>query len=230
MSTYSRILWLLLLIGLASCSTPNTPDEKTNTENAVMQSGAKMSFFITSVNPGSGGNLGGLAGADAYCQALASAAWAGDRTWRAYLSTTASWDVAWVNARDRIGKGPWYNARGFLVAENIETLHGVNALSKGNSLDEKGNIVLGRGDEQNNHDILTGSLPDGTASGSTTDTTCGNWTTGSGGSAIVGHHDRIGINDSEPMKSWNSSHGTRGCSLEQLRTTGGAWLFYCFAE
>lgn len=117
-----------------------------------------------------------------------------------------------------------------LVADSLETLHGVNALSKVNSLDEKGNTVLGRGDELNNHDILTGSIPDGTASGSTIDTTCGNWTTGSGGSAIVGHHDRIGINESAPMKSWNSSHGTRGCSLEQLRTTGGAGLFYCFAE
>ncbi|MBP9812075.1 hypothetical protein KBC86_01725 [Candidatus Gracilibacteria bacterium] len=224
----------MALLLLSACSTTQNQSTNVPTKDIAptpaTQSGAKMSFFITSVNPGNGGNLGGLAGADAYCQKLASAVGAGDKTWRAYLSTTASDGTPAVNARDRIGKGPWYNVAGDLIAENLESLHGVNAITKTSALDEKGNKIFGRGDEINNHDILTGSLPDGTASGSTIDTTCGNWTTGSGGSAIVGHHDRIGINDSEPMKSWNSSHGSRGCSLDQLRMSGGAGLFYCFAE
>ena len=231
MKNFSRIFCIIFLFGLTACSmTPNTPPSSQTWAINAFLSGANMSFFVTSVNPGSGGNLRGLTGADAYCKKLATAVGAGDRTWHAYLSTTQSGTAPWVNARDRIGKGPWYNARWVLIAENIEALHSKNALSKDTSLDERGTVVLGRGDVTNNHDIITGSLPDGSASGSTTDTTCGNWTTGSSGSAIVGHHDRIGINDTEPMKSWNSSHATRGCSLEELKSTGGAGLFYCFAE
>lgn len=225
-------LWCVAILSLTACagwmSKPGTAPVWSSTPPT--ESGARMSFFVTSMNPGSGGNLGGLTGADTYCQTLATRVGAGDQIWRAYLSTTASWATPWVDARGRIGKWPWYNAKWVLAVENLAVLHGPNALTKTVSLDENGDIVSGRWDTTNNHDILTGSLPDGTASGSTTDTTCGNWTTGSGWSAIVGHHDRIGINDSDAMKSWNSSHSTRGCSLEQLRTTGGAGLFYCFAE
>lgn len=235
MKTFFWILSATILLTLTACTGgPNTSDRTPTPWSWVTpvqpETKEKMSFFVTSVNPGSGGNLGGLAGADSYCQTLATAAGAWDLTWRAYLSTTASGSTPWVDARDRIGKWPWYNAKWVLAVENLAALHGTNSLAKTISLDEKGNIVSGRGDTPNNHDILTGSLPDGTASGSTTDTTCGNWTTGSGGSAIVGHHDRIGIDDSDAMKSWNSSHATRGCSIEQLRSTGGAGLYYCFAE
>jgi hypothetical protein len=187
-----------------------------------------MSFFITSANPGMGGDLGGLTGADAYCTTLAEKAGVTGKTWRAYLSTTGE---GGVNARDRIGTGPWYNAKGELVANDLETLHGENGLTKATALTETGMTVMGRGDETNMHDILTGSIADGTASSTaTTDTTCANWTSSSTGSAIVGHHDRIGINDSAPMKSWNSSHATRGCDIPALKSTGGNGLFYCFAQ
>lgn len=219
------------LIFLTSCGVSTTESPIASVDNtSVDTTTPSMSFFVTSVNPGNGGDLGGLAGADAYCQQLATAAGAGDKTWYAYLSTTTVGDIAGIDARDRIGNGPWYNARGVMIAESVEALHGANIFTKDISLDENGNIVSGRGDEINNHDILTGSLPDGTATGSTTDTTCGNWTTGSGGSALVGHHDRIGLDESDSAKSWNSSHGTRGCGLDQLRTTGGAGLYYCFAQ
>jgi hypothetical protein len=187
-----------------------------------------MSFFITSANPGSGANLGGLAGADKHCQALAAAAGAGNRTWRAYLSTTASGGDKAVNARDRIGSGPWVNAKGVQVAASVADLHSDNnRLSKENSLTEKAAMVNGRGDEPNQHDILTGSQLDGTASTGTDDTTCGNWTSGAAGSALVGHHDRQG-GGANP-KSWNSAHASKGCSLDNLRSTGGEGLFYCFA-
>lgn len=187
-----------------------------------------MSFFITSVNPGKGGDLGGLAGADEYCSSLAEKAGVTGKTWRAYLSTTGE---GGINARDRIGTGPWYNAKGELVASNVEELHGANNIGKQTALTELGEVVLGRGDTPNMHDILTGSSEDGTASTTaTTDTTCSNWTSSTDGSAIVGHHDRVGINDSAPMKSWVSSHGSRGCSLDALKSTGGNGLFYCFAE
>lgn len=187
-----------------------------------------MSFFVTSVNPGKGGDLGGLAGADAYCTILAESAGVKGKTWKAYLSTTGE---GGVNARDRIGKGPWYNAKGELVASDLEALHGDNRLNKSTVLTEAGMTVMGRGDEVNMHDILTGSLADGTASTTAmTDTTCANWTSSAAGSAIVGHHDRVGLNDSAPAKSWNSSHGSRGCDLPALKSTGGSGLFYCFAE
>ena len=188
-----------------------------------------MSFFVTSVNPGKGADLGGLAGADAYCETLATKAGAPRRNWRAYLSTTASASSPAVNARDRIGKGPWQNVKGEVVARNVDELHGNNNLSKLTALTEKGEIISGRGDAVTLHDMLTGSTPEGRASDTGTDTTCGNWTKSGEGSAIVGHHDRIGTDESAPMKSWNSSHATRGCGLAELKTTGGAGLLYCFA-
>ena len=192
------------------------------------QNEKSLSFFITSAGPGNGANLGGLAGADKHCQTLAAAAGAGNRTWRAYLSTTASGGQPAVNAKDRIGTGPWYNSKGVQVAENVAHLHSdKNALSKENSLTEKGEVVNGRGDTPNRHDILTGSQMDGTAPTGTGDQTCGNWTSSGEGSALVGHHDRTG-GGANPT-SWNSAHGTKGCSQENLRGTGGDGLFYCFA-
>ena len=191
---------------------------------------SEMSFFITSVGPGNGADLGGLEGADAYCQQLADAAGAGDATWRAYLSTQEAGGAAAENARDRIGEGPWQNAAGVVVAEDLETLHGENNLSKETALDENGEQVNGRGDEPNRHDILTGSQPDGTAFAAGEDRTCANWTSSGDGTAMVGHHDRMGLRDDAPSKSWNSSHPTRGgCSQEALQGTGGDGLFYCFA-
>jgi len=186
-----------------------------------------LSFFVTSSNPGQGADFGGLAGADRHCQALATAAGAGGKTWRAYLSTTGSGSV---NARDRIGRGPWFNAKGTQVAANVDELHGTNQIAKATALDERGQVVMGRGDAVNMHDVLTGSTPDGRATaGGTADTTCGNWTKSGDGSAIVGHHDRTGLDESAPAKSWNSSHGSRGCSLASLKGTGGDGRLYCFA-
>lgn len=186
-----------------------------------------MGFFVTSANPGRGADFGGLAGADAHCQALASAAGAGGKTWRAYLSTTGA---GAVNARDRIGRGPWRNARGEVIASSVDELHGTNQLTKQTALTERGDMVMGRGDATNLHDILTGSTPEGRATaGGTQDTTCGNWTKSGEGSAIVGHHDRIGLRDDAPSRSWNSSHGTRGCGMDALKATGGGGLLYCFA-
>ncbi|MCG8467769.1 MAG: hypothetical protein MJB57_06100 [Gemmatimonadetes bacterium] len=184
-----------------------------------------MTFFITSSNPGNGADLGGLEGADAFCQTLAEAAGAGDLTWHAYLSTTGS---GGVNARDRIGDGPWYNHAGTLVARDVEHLHsnGPN-MTKGTILTETGEQVNGRGDSPNQHDILTGSTMEGMASDADGDTTCGNWTSSGEGSALVGHHDRMG-GGANPS-SFNSAHGSRGCSLENLRGTGGDGRFYCFA-
>jgi len=190
----------------------------------------KMSFFITSANPGKGGDFGGLAGADRYCQSLAESVGAGGRSWRAYLSTTATGGSPAVNARDRIGNGPWVNVKGVTIAKNLDELHGTNNLDKQTGLTEKGEIVSASGDPVNNHDILTGSMPDGRASTDTsTDTTCGNWTRSGEGSAIVGHHNRMGTNAPPASMSWNSSHATQGCSLEAFRKTGGAGLMYCFA-
>jgi len=197
--------------------------------------GYPMTFFVTSANPGKGGDLGGLEGADRHCQSLAAAAGAGDRTWRAYLSTQAAKlpDPA-VNARDRIGSGPWHNAKGVLIARNVEELHSAgNNLNKDSALNERGQPVNGRTEKPNTHDILTGSRSDGTAfaGGSFVDMTCGNWTKGSKeGSAMVGHHDRAGPNDAFPWAtSWNSSHPTLGCDMASIRPTGGDGLFYCFA-
>ncbi len=191
-----------------------------------------LSFFLTSVNPGKGAELGGLAGADQYCQTLANSAGAGSKVWRAYLSAAASTNGPAVNARDRIGKGPWQNVKGVVVAANVDELHGNNNLNKQTALTEKGEAVSGRGDAVNQHDILTGSDAEGRLAVAATaggDTTCGNWTKSGEGSAMVGHHDRQGLNESAPMKSWNASHGTRGCGLEALKSTGGSGLFYCFA-
>jgi hypothetical protein len=191
---------------------------------------AAMTFFVTGAGPGDGANLGGLEGADKHCQKLADAEGAAKRTWRAYLSAAAADGKPAVNARDRIGKGPWTNAKGVVVAKDVADLHSdANKLTKETAVDEKGTVISGRGDTPNRHDVLTGSQPDGTAFASADDKTCGNWTKNAEGSAVVGHHDRIGLNDSAPMKSWNSSHGSRGCSQVNLRSTGGDGLFYCFA-
>lgn len=190
---------------------------------------SNMSFFITSSGPGKGADLGGLAGADRHCQNLAAAAGAGNKTWRAYLSTTASAGQPAVNARDRIGKGPWYNAKGVKIADSVADLHSDrNNLNKQTALTEKGELVNGRGDKPNKHDILTGSQADGTAmSGDPATTTCNNWTSSGEGSAQVGHHDRQG--GGANGSSWNSAHPSRGCSQANLQGTGGDGLFYCFA-
>jgi hypothetical protein len=193
---------------------------------------AQMSFFVTSAGPGNGANLGGLEGADRHCQALAEAAGAGagGKTWRAYLSTQGA-DA--VNARDRIGGGPWVNAKGDVIAKDLAELHGENNISKQTALTEQGEVVKGRGDSPNMHDILTGSQPDGTAFAEGEDRTCGNWTKSEQGAAMVGHSDRMGLNDTAEAKSWNSSHPSRGpdggCSQADLQSTGGNGLFYCFA-
>ncbi|HEX8672748.1 MAG TPA: hypothetical protein VF710_12710 [Longimicrobium sp.] len=189
--------------------------------------GTGMSFFITSAGPGNGASLGGLAGADEHCRRLAEAAGTLGRTWRAYLSTQAAGGQPAVNARDRIGTGPWHNARGVRVAASVAELHAdSNGLGKQTSLNERGEVVSGRGDTPNRHDILTGSRADGTAFPAGEDRTCANWTSGGEGSAQVGHHDRTG--GGEAPTSWNSAHPSRGCSQENLRSTGGDALFYCF--
>jgi hypothetical protein len=192
---------------------------------------SEMTFFITSAGPGNGADLGGLEGADQHCQQLAEAAGAGDRTWRAYLSTQATDGEPAVNARDRIGGGPWQNAEGVVVAQSVDELHGDNNLDKQTALDEQGELVNGRGDEPNRHDILTGSQADGTAFPAGEDRSCGNWTmSGAEGAAMVGHHDRMGLRDDAPSRSWNASHPSRGgCSQAALQGTGGDGLFYCFA-
>jgi len=189
---------------------------------------ADMTFFVTSQGSGQGANFGGLAGADAHCQKLASAVGAGQHTWRAYLSTSASDGTAAVNAGVRIGPGPWQNAKGVVIAQTVAQLHGDNQLNKDTALDEHGMPVKGRGDTPNMHDILTGSQADGTAFAAGEDHTCSNWTSSDEGSAQVGHHDRMGLRDDAPSRSWNSSHPSRGCSDEALRSTGGAGLLYCF--
>lgn len=192
---------------------------------------SNMTFFVTSAGPGKGADLGGLAGADAHCQALASAAGAGGHTWHAYLSTQASGTAPAVNARDRIGRGPWQNAKGVVIAKDVAELHGNNNLTKETALTEKGAVVNGYGDTPNTHDMLTGTQADGTAFAASEDRTCSNWTSSSAtaGSAMLGHSDRKGPNDSASMRSWNTSHPSRTCSQQGLVSTGGAGLFYCFA-
>jgi hypothetical protein len=190
---------------------------------------ADTTFFVTSVGSGKGADLGGLDGADRHCETLAVAAGIRGKMWRAYLSTQGA---NAVNARDRIGRGPWQNAKGTVIAKDVADLHSANNnLTKQTALTEKGELVKGRGDQPNQHDILTGSQPDGTAFAGNQDMTCGNWTkSGTEGAAMTGHHDRMGLDESPPAKSWNSSHATRGgCSQDALRGTGGAGLFYCFA-
>ncbi len=196
---------------------------------------APMGFFVTSVGGGKGGDLGGLAGADAHCQKLASAAGANGKTWRAYLSvpptfaTPTAPAVPAINARDRIGSGPWHNAKGEVIAANVDQLHNGNNIDKTTALDERGNTVKGRGDTPNEHDILTGSRADGTAFAPQTDTSCGAWTKSGDGSAVVGHHDRTGPLPENWAKSWNFSHQSVGCSPEALVKTGGSGRLYCFA-
>jgi hypothetical protein len=220
--TWSASLAALAL--LAACGTMTMP-----------WSSGPMGFFISSVGSGRGGDLGGLAGADALCQRLASAAGAGGRTWRAYLSVPGAFPSATspgvpsVHARDRIGSGPWYNAKGDLIARNLEHLHNGNNISKATALDERGNPVRGRTDTPNEHDILTGSRADGTAFAPQTDTTCKAWTSSGDGSAIVGHHDRVGPLPENWATSWNFSHQSAGCSQEALVRTGGSGRLYCFA-
>ena len=197
--------------------------------STVQAQQGNMTFFVTSVGKGNGADFGGLEGADAHCAALAKAAGAKATNWRAYLSTTLPGGDQGVDARSRIGKGPWQNAKGVVVANNVADLHSGGAkISKETALNEKGEMVKGRGDTPNEHDILTGSDPDGRFSTAGGDTTCGNWTKSGEGSAIVGHHDLQGLKDTRHMKSWNSSHGSRGCSQDQLKASGGAGLVYCF--
>src|ERR1041384_341921 len=192
-----------------------------------------MGFFVTSVGAGKGADLGGLTGADQHCQKLAAAAGAGNRTWRAYLSASASGGQAAVNARDRIGQGPWYNARGARIAQNLADLHGDTAevarlgnnINRTTALSEKGDPIKGAGDNPNQHDMLTGSQTDGRAYTDGADHTCNNWTSSGSGTAQLGHHDRTGGGNT----SWNSVHPSRGCSQENLVSTGGAGLLYCFA-
>ncbi len=192
---------------------------------------ANMSFFVTSAGAGKGADLGGLAGADKHCQTLATAAGAGAKTWRAYLSTQGA---GAVNARDRIGKGPWMNAKGDVIAKSVDDLHSAaNNITKQTALTEKGTIVNGRGDTPNTHDVLTGSNAEGRSIAGDADMTCKNWTSGTAGTAMVGHSDRTGLDESAPAKSWNASHPSRGpgggCTQDDLKSTGGAGLFYCFA-
>jgi hypothetical protein len=194
---------------------------------ALSQNTPNLSFFITSAGSGNGANLGGVTGADAICQKLATSVGAGNKTWRAYLSATASSNQGAVNARDRIGKGPWQNAKGVVVAQNVDELHSEkNRLGKEGSLTEKGATVNGRGDTPNTHDILTGSDTNGRAMQG--DLTCNNWTSSAAGSAQVGHHDKQG--GGQNPNSWNSAHASSGCSQANLVSTGGAGLFYCFAQ
>ena len=196
----------------------------------VSAQGNQMTFFVTSAGPGNGGNLGGLAGADKHCQTLAAAAGAGNRTWRAYLSAAASGNQPAVNAKDRIGNGPWTNVKGVVIAKSVADLHSdANNLKKDTVLTEKGTPINGVGDTPNQHDILTGSAADGTLMMGAADTTCSNWTaaTTGAGAAQVGHSDRMGRGASGP--SWNSAHASRGCSQQDLPLSGGNGYFYCFA-
>ena len=206
---------LALVVAASACSS----------EEAAAPEPTRMSFFITSTGPGRGANLGGLAGADAHCRQLAEAAGVTGQTWRAYLSATAAGGQPAVHARDRIGRGPWYNARAVLVARDVAHLHSDSTrLDKQTALNERGEVVNGRGDTPNRHDMLTGSQLDGTLFG---DRTCANWTSETTGSAQLGHHDRQG--GGENPTSWNSAHVSRSCSQQDLVATGGAGLFYCFA-
>ena len=198
---------------------------------------SEMTFFITSTGPGNGGDLGGLEGADAHCASLAAAAGSSLKNWKAYLSVSAKVDrssgapkvIPGVDARDRIGVGPWNNAKGVLIAADIDALHSdANAINKENGLDENGNMVNARGDKPNRHDILTGSTPSGQYSTAGGDTTCSGWTSSDKGSAIVGHHDRAGLSNDRHMVSWNSAHGSAGCAADAFPKTGGDGLFYCF--
>jgi hypothetical protein len=208
----------LLSLGFSAARAQNAPNAPES-----------MRYFVTSAGSGKGGDLGGLTGADAQCQSLAATVGAGARTWRAYLSTQTAAGVPAVNGRDRIGHGPWYNAKGTLIARDLDELHGANMLTKLTALTEKGAVVNGRGDTPNMHDMLTGSQPDGKAFPPDKDMTCKNWTSSTSGAAMLGHSDRTGLTDDPPGRSWNSSHPSRDCSQDGLKSTGGVGLFYCFA-
>jgi len=197
--------------------------------SAALAQQSGMTFFVTSTGSGKGADFGGLAGADKHCQTLAAAAGAGNLTWHAYLSQSPAQGAPAVNAKDRIGNGPWQNVKGVVIAKDLAELHGNNNLNKQTALTEKGDIVNGRGDTPNKHDILTGTKPDGTAFTGSDDMTCGNWTKSGEGVAMVGHHDRMGLGTDDASLSWNSSHPSRGCSDDGLKSTGGAGLLYCFA-
>lgn len=191
-----------------------------------------MTFFVTSAGSGNGADLGGIEGADRHCQSLAESGDAGGRrVWRAYLSNSATTGAPAINARERIGRGPWQNAKGVVIARGVDDLHSPNnRLTKETAITEKGAVVNGRGDKPNMHDILTGSTSDGRAMPpGDKDTTCGNWTKSGEGAAIVGHHDRLGLRDDDASRSWNAAHPSRGCSQDNLRASGGAGMFYCFA-
>ena len=204
--------------------------DKAKAKAAAKKGGGDMTFFVTSTGKGNGADYGGIEGADGHCNALAKEAGSKHTNWKAYLSTVLPGGDAGVSARDRIGKGPWRNAKGVVVAKSLADLHSDKAnITKETALSEKGEPIKGRGDTPNEHDILTGSDPSGRFSTAGGDTTCGNWTKSGEGSAIVGHHDRAGLKDTWHMKSWNSSHGSRGCSQDQLKASGGAGLLYCFA-
>jgi hypothetical protein len=196
---------------------------------AAAQDAAGMTFFVTSAGLGKGGDLGGLAGADRHCQSLAQAAGAGGKTWHAYLSTAPMDGQPGVDARSRIGNGPWQNAKGVVIAKSLDELHGTNNITKQTALTEKGAVVNGRGDTPNMHDILTGSGPDGRLAPGDKNMTCANWTSSGAGNAMLGHADRTGLDDTPAARSWNASHPSRDCSQPGLVATGGAGLLYCFA-
>ena len=221
--TKSRVSYLVAIATVVGSCAPSAED---GSADGAME--PTMSFFLTSAGPGNGAALGGLEGADAYCQSLAAAVGLGGATWHAYMSATATADAAAVNARDRIGTGPWYNQALVQVASDVANLHGENNnLTKETVLNERGGMTNGRGDDPNRHDILTGSQLDGTVVPGDDDTTCGNWTSSGEGSAMVGHFDRTG-GGANPT-SWNSAHPSSGCGQEDLQGTGGDGLFYCFA-
>jgi hypothetical protein len=224
MKTTMRVSLAVLAVLLSLSLIASSQEPKTN-----------MTFFITSVGSGKGADLGGLAGADKHCQALAQAVGAGNHTWHAYLSTSTADGKPAVNARDRIGKGPWQNAKGVVIAKDVDDLHSNNKINKETGLSEKGETINASGDKPNMHDILTGSQADGRAFTGNEDMTCRNWTSSTTGTAMLGHHDRQGLRDDESSRSWNASHPSRGtgssggCSQEGLRSSGGNGLFYCFA-
>jgi hypothetical protein len=220
-------LTLLVAAALAGASFGAAAQQKSAGKAAAAK---PMGFFVTSVNPGNGANLGGLAGADKYCQQLGDSAGGPLRVWRAYLSTQEVSGAKAAHARDRIGKGPWYNAKGDLIAKNVDDLHDNANITKETALTEKGARVKVRGDTPNEHDIMTGSDSQGRAFPGSNDTTCGNWTNGGEkGSAMVGHVDRTGFGDHPASKSWVQAHMSAGCNMPLLRRTGGGGLLYCFA-
>jgi hypothetical protein len=234
MISFGSIFTRTSLVAAASLSVGLSGCLAAFTASPARAQSADTSFFLTSNGIGNGGNLGGVAGADNQCQTLAQAAGAGAKTWHAYLSTQAEDGKPAVNARDRIGKGPWQNAKGVVIAKDTADLHSANNnLTKQTALSEKGEVINGRGDTPNRHDVLTGSQADGTAFGPEADRTCKNWTSSTQGSAMLGHSDRIGLRDDDASKSWNSSHPSRGpdggCSQADLKSTGGDGLLYCFA-